>query len=42
MTAAPMSIPADAPRYELLLVKPFSVEVLREAIRTVLGPDLRN
>ncbi len=41
MTAAPMSIPADAPRYELLLVKPFSVEVLREAIQSVLGPDLR-
>lgn len=41
MTAAPMSIPADAPRYDLLLVKPFNVEVLREAIRTVLGPDLR-
>jgi CheY-like chemotaxis protein len=39
MTAAPMSIPTDAPAYELLLVKPFSVEVLREAIRTVLGPD---
>jgi two-component system phosphate regulon response regulator PhoB len=42
MTAAPMSIPTDAPRYELLLVKPFSVEVLREAIRTVLGPDPRD
>jgi two-component system response regulator MprA len=42
MTAAPMSIPADAPRYELLLVKPFSVEVLRDAIRSVLGPDLRD
>src|SRR4051812_28190978 len=41
MTAAPMSIPPDAPHYELLLVKPFSVEVLREAIQTVLGPDLR-
>jgi CheY-like chemotaxis protein len=41
MTAAPMSIPPDAPRYELLLVKPFSVEVLREAIQTVLGPDPR-
>jgi len=40
MTAAPMSIPPDAPRYELLLVKPFSVEVLREAIQSVLGPDL--
>ena len=42
MTAAPMSIPADAPAYELLLVKPFSVEVLREAIRTVLGPALES
>lgn len=40
MTAAPMSIPKDPPRYDLLLVKPFSVEVLREAIRTVLGHDL--
>jgi CheY-like chemotaxis protein len=40
MTAAPMSIPADAPRYDLLLVKPFNVEVLREAIQRVLGPDL--
>ena len=39
MTAAPMSIPADAPAYDLLLVKPFNVQVLREAIRTVLGPD---
>ncbi|MDB5216194.1 MAG: hypothetical protein JWO86_4121 [Myxococcaceae bacterium] len=42
MTAAPMSIPTDAPAYELLLVKPFSVEVLREAIQSVLGPDLRD
>ena len=40
MTAAPMSIPSNAPSYELLLVKPFSVEVLREAIQSVLGPDL--
>jgi CheY-like chemotaxis protein len=40
MTAAPMSIPVDAPRYDLLLVKPFNVEVLREAIQQVLGPDL--
>ncbi len=38
MTAAPMSIPTDAPAYELLLVKPFGVEALREALRTVLGP----
>jgi CheY-like chemotaxis protein len=36
MTAAPMSIPPDAPRYELLLVKPFRDEDLREAIQTVL------
>ncbi len=42
MTAAPMSIPADAPAYELLLVKPFSVEILREAIQTVLGPHVRD
>lgn len=42
MTAAPMSIPPDAPHYDLLLVKPFNVEVLRDAIQTVLGPDLRD
>lgn len=36
MTAAPMSIPADAPRYDLLLVKPFNAQVLREALQTVL------
>ncbi len=41
MTAAPMSIPSDPPRYDLLLVKPFSVEILREAIATVLGPALK-
>lgn len=40
MTAAPMSIPSDAPSYDVLLVKPFSVEVLREALRGVLGPGL--
>ena len=40
MTAAPMSIPSDAPAYDLLLVKPFGAEVLREALRTVLGPGL--
>ncbi|MDB4946060.1 MAG: response regulator [Labilithrix sp.] len=38
MTAAPMSIPADAPRYDQLLVKPFNVQGLREAIERVLGP----
>ena len=38
MTAAPMSIPADAPHYNVLLVKPFNVQGLREAIQTVLGP----
>ena len=38
MTAAPMSIPADAPSYNVLLVKPFNVQGLREAIQTVLGP----
>lgn len=38
MTAAPMSIPADAPSYNALLVKPFNVQGLREAIQTVLGP----
>lgn len=40
MTAAPMSIPSDAPSYDVLLVKPFSVDVLREALRGVLGPGL--
>lgn len=40
MTAAPMSIPSDAPAYDVLLVKPFSVDVLREALRGVLGPGL--
>lgn len=40
MTAAPMSIPSNAPAFDMLLVKPFSVEVLREALRTVLGPGL--
>ena len=38
MTAAPMSIPQDAPRYDRLLVKPFNVQVLREAVQSVLGP----
>ena len=36
MTAAPMSVPDDAPRYDKLLVKPFTVGRLREALRTVL------
>lgn len=36
MTAAPMSIPADAPRYDVLLVKPFNAQVLREAIADML------
>ena len=36
MTAAPMSIPADAPRYDLLLVKPFNAQVLRDAIEALL------
>lgn len=31
-TAAPTSIPKDAPRYDALLVKPFSVDQLRDAI----------
>lgn len=35
-TAAPMSIPQDAPRYDVLLVKPFSVDELRAAIAQVL------
>jgi CheY-like chemotaxis protein len=37
MTAAPTSIPADAPSYEALLVKPFTAKLLRERIRTTLG-----
>ena len=36
MTAAPMSIPANAPRYDLLLVKPFDAQVLRDAIQAML------
>lgn len=35
-TAAPTSIPKDAPRYDTLLVKPFSVDDLRDAIARVL------
>jgi CheY-like chemotaxis protein len=34
-TAAPMSIPKDAPPYDALLVKPFSVDQLRAAIARV-------
>lgn len=34
-TAAPTAIPKDAPAYDLLLVKPFSVDDLREAIARV-------
>ena len=34
-TAAPTSIPKNAPAYDLLLVKPFSVDDLREAIARV-------
>jgi CheY-like chemotaxis protein len=34
-TAAPTSIPKDAPRYDALLVKPFSVDELRDAIARV-------
>jgi CheY-like chemotaxis protein len=37
MTAAPASIPPDAPHYERLLVKPFSVELLRTSIQSILG-----
>ena len=35
-TAAPTAIPKDAPRYDVLLVKAFSVDDLREAIARVL------
>lgn len=34
-TAAPTSIPKDAPPYDALLVKPFSVDELRDAIARV-------
>lgn len=34
-TAAPTSIPKDAPAYDALLVKPFSVDELRDAIARV-------
>lgn len=37
MTASPESVPADAPRFDLLLAKPFGTESLRGAIRTVLA-----
>ena len=36
-TAAPTSIPKDAPKYDALLVKPFSVDQLRDAIARVLA-----
>lgn len=36
-TAAPTSIPKDAPRCDALLVKPFSVDDLRDAIARVLA-----
>lgn len=36
-TAAPLSIPQDAPRYDALLVKPFSAQALRTTIAQVLG-----
>jgi CheY-like chemotaxis protein len=35
-TAAPTSIPKDSPSYDALLVKPFSVDELRDAIARVL------
>jgi CheY-like chemotaxis protein len=35
-TAAPTAIPKDAPAYDALLVKPFSVDDLRDAIARVL------
>ena len=35
-TAAPTSIPKDAPTYDALLVKPFSVDQLKDAIARVL------
>lgn len=34
-TAAPTAIPKDAPAYDFLLVKPFSVDELRDAIARV-------
>lgn len=35
-TAAPTSLPKDAPQYDALLVKPFSVDQLKDAIARVL------
>ena len=35
-TAAPTAIPKEAPAYDFLLVKPFSVDELRDAIARVL------
>lgn len=37
-TAAPTSLPKEAPRYDALLVKPFSVDALRDAIARVESP----
>lgn len=37
-TAAPASIPKDAPPFESLLVKPFTVKDLRAVMERVLGP----
>lgn len=36
-TAAPMSIPKDAPRYDLLIVKPFSIDDLHAGLKKVLA-----
>lgn len=37
MTAAPMSLPADAPRWSALLVKPFRAGDLRKAVAQALA-----
>ena len=36
-TAAPMNIPKDSPRYDFLLVKPFTIDDVRNAVTKVLG-----
>ena len=37
MTAAPMGLPADRRLYDMLLVKPFTVPVLRAALAEILA-----
>lgn len=39
MTAAPDSVPRDAPRHEALLIKPFHVDALRNLVARLCRPD---